>query len=114
MYKVKNELCPKIMLDLFKEVTHPYNLRNSLIRGSYKIKTVRYGTETITYFSPKIWSIILDEIKESASLETFRQKIKLWKPSSCPCRICKTYIANVGFVNFSRIPVAFYHKVVFI
>ena len=23
MYKIKNELCPKIMLDLFKEVTHP-------------------------------------------------------------------------------------------
>ena len=37
------------MLDLFKEVTHPYNLRNGLICGSYKIKTVRYGTETITY-----------------------------------------------------------------
>ena len=48
MYKVKNELCPKIILDLFKEVTHSYNLRNSLICGSYKIKTVRYGTETIT------------------------------------------------------------------
>ena len=47
MYKVKNELCPKIMLDLFKEVTHPYNLRNGLICGSYKIKTVRYGTETV-------------------------------------------------------------------
>ena len=44
MYKIKNELCPKIMLDLFKEVTHPYNLRNGLIWGSYKIKTVRYGT----------------------------------------------------------------------
>ena len=39
MYKVKNGFCPKIMLDLFKEVTHPYNLRNSLIHGSYKIKT---------------------------------------------------------------------------
>ena len=35
MYKVKNELCPKITLDLFKEVTHPYNLRNGLICGSY-------------------------------------------------------------------------------
>ena len=23
MYKIKNELCPKIMPDLFKEVTHP-------------------------------------------------------------------------------------------
>ena len=31
MYKVKNELCPKVMLDLFEEVTHSYNLRNSLI-----------------------------------------------------------------------------------
>ena len=30
VYKVKNELCPKIMLDLFKEVTHLYNLRNDL------------------------------------------------------------------------------------
>ena len=28
MYKVKNELCPKIMLDLFNEVTNSYNLRN--------------------------------------------------------------------------------------
>ena len=54
MYKVKNKLGPKIMLDLFKEVTHSYNLRNGLICGSYKIKTVRYGTETITYLGPKI------------------------------------------------------------
>ena len=99
MYKVKNELCPKVMLDLFKEATHPYNLGNGLICGSYKIK--RYGTETITYFGIKIWSIIPDETRESASLETFRQKIKLWKPNSCPCRICKKYIANVGFVNLS-------------
>ena len=60
-----------------------------------------YGTETITYLGPKIWSIIPEEIGESALLETFRQQIKLWKPNSCPCRICKKYIANVGFVNLS-------------
>ena len=101
IYKIKNELCPKIMLDLLKEVTRPYNLRNGLIWGSYRIKTVRYGTETITYLGPKTWSIIPDKIIESTSLETFRQKIKLWKPDSCPCRICKKCIANVGFVNIS-------------
>ena len=33
---------------LFKEVTHLYNLRNSLICDFYEIKTVRYCTETIT------------------------------------------------------------------
>ena len=48
--------------------------------------------------------IIPDKIRESASLETFRQKIKLWKPGSCLCRICKKYIANVGFINLSWIP----------
>ena len=31
MYKIKNELCPKIMLDLFKEVTQSYNLRNEYV-----------------------------------------------------------------------------------
>ena len=64
-------------LDLFKQLTHLHNLRNTLICGSYRIKTVRYGTETVTYLAPKILSIIPDEIRESASLETFRQKIKL-------------------------------------
>ena len=55
------------MLNLFNEVTHSYNFRNSLICGSYKTKTVPYGKETITYLITKIWSIVLDEIKESAS-----------------------------------------------
>ena len=63
MYEVKNELCPKILLDLFKEVTHPFNLRNGLICGSYKIKTVLHDSETITYLGPKIWSIVSDEIR---------------------------------------------------
>ena len=57
--------------------------------------------ETITYLGPKIWSIIPDELRESASIETFRQKFKLWKPNFCPCPICKKYIANVGFANLS-------------
>ena len=57
------------MADLFKEVTHPYSLRKSLISGSNKIKTVRYSTETIANLDSKIYQ--------------FRQKIKLRKPDSC-------------------------------
>ena len=33
LYEVKNELCPKIML-IFKDGTHQYNLKNSLICDS--------------------------------------------------------------------------------
>ena len=79
---------------------HPLNLRNSLIYASYKIKTVRKTTETITYLGPKIWSIVQDEIKESASLETFRRKTHLWKTNNCPCRIFKKYIAMLASLIF--------------
>ena len=54
------------MLDLFKEVTYLYNLRNSLIY-----------TETITYLDPNFWSVVSDKMKESASLETLFKKINL-------------------------------------
>ena len=86
MYKVKNELYPKIMQHLFKEVTHSYYLRNSLICGSYKINTA----------CPKIWSNTPDEIRESASSEIFSQT-KFRKPNGCSFCICKKCIASVGF-----------------
>ena len=83
IYQVKNELCPKITLDLLKEVIHPYNVRNGLIYGCYKVRIVCYGTETITYLGLKIWSSIPDDIRKSSPLETLRQKIKLWKSRFC-------------------------------
>ena len=63
------------------------------------IRTVYYGTETISFLGPKIWSILPNEIKESESLIEFKNKIKKWKPKECPCRLCKTYISGVGFIN---------------
>ena len=82
-----------------KEVPHSYNLRNRFICGSHKIKTVRYDKENITYLDPKILLIVPNEIKELASMEIFREKIKLWKPDSCSGPICKKYIGNIGPVN---------------
>ena len=33
------------------------------------------------------------------SFETFKSKIRMWKPNNCPSRICKNYIPNVGFLE---------------
>ena len=39
-------------------------------------------------------------IKSSESLDYFcKSKIKCCTQNHCPCRICKTYIGQVGFVN---------------
>ena len=36
-------------------------------------KTVRYGTETISFLSPKIWSLVPQNIKDSGSLSCFKK-----------------------------------------
>ena len=90
------------MLDLFKEVAHLYNLRDSLICGSYKIKTVRYGTKTIL---PTFSKNLVNYSRRNKRICIIR-KIPS-KKSSYRNRIvahvafAKKYIANAGFVNLS-------------
>ena len=56
------------------------------------------GLQTITYREPQLWNLVLTGIKDTPSLSIFKVKIKSWYWDNCPCRLCKTFIANVGFV----------------
>ena len=47
-----------------------------------------------------MWNIVPQNIRESSSLNDFKSLIKFWKPGTCPCRLCKNYIAQVGFIWF--------------
>ena len=50
-------------------------------------------------FSPRYpTSLILNEVKMINSLVRFQKEIRKWKPLNCPCRICKVFIPNVGFI----------------
>ena len=51
-----------------------------------------------SYLGPKIWEQIPAEVKNKDSLDGFKNEIKKWKPSECPCRICKTFVPTLGFV----------------
>ena len=62
-----------------------------------KLKTVRHGTETISFLSPKIWSLIPQNVKGSGSLPCFKKNIRKWKPN-CPCRLCKTFLQDFDFI----------------
>ena len=42
--------------------------------------------------------MVPNNIKNSSSLNKFKSSIKSWKPNECPCRLCKKYIAEVGFI----------------
>ena len=85
MFKASKGLCPEIVKVLFQFRNEiPYNLRK---RSQFHIP-----------LGPKIWELILDEMKEIESLWEFKRVIKLWKPTSCPCRLCKQYFYRVGFL----------------
>ena len=81
-----------------KKISKIYDLRNHKELYSRNPKTVRYGTETVSYIAPKIWSKVQNTIKMSSSLESCKTKIRKWKPE-CNYRLCTTYLHHVGFVN---------------
>ena len=98
IYKVKNDLGPKIMADIFHLVEKPYNLRNNSIIQRQANRTVYLGTESISSLARKLWVLIPSEIKSTKSLNIFREKIKSLTTDKCPCRVCKTYIGNIAFI----------------
>ena len=98
IYKVKNGLSPEFMKEIFRLSSNPYNLRNKKELKNSNIKTVYCGSETLSHRGPEIWSSVPDDIKNARSLTEFKAKIKKWKPESCTCRLCKTYIPQLGFI----------------
>ena len=99
MYKVKNNISPLPMQELFTKQTNVHGLRNKRCWKIPNARSVHYGTETIRYRGPKTWEVVPPAIKNSKSLREFKVKIKGWNPEGCTCRLCKTYIHNLGFIN---------------
>ena len=98
IYKVKNNLSPIFMKEIFPDSTNPYNFRTETEFGKFNVHTVLNGTETISFRGPKTWSMVPYDIRQSKSLQEFKLKIKHWKPEGCMCRLCKLYIPNLGFL----------------
>ena len=99
MFKVSKALCPEIVKGLFQfsnEIS--YNLRQRSQFHIPPVRTVFSGTESIKFLGPKVWELIPDEMKELESLWEFKRAIKLWKPTSCPCKLCKQYFYRIGFL----------------
>ena len=99
MFKVKKHISPLPIQAMFKEHTNLYDLRKKRCWETKTVRTVQFGTETIQFRGPKVWEMLPINIQESNTLEEFKSKIKHWKPINCTCRLCKTFIHNLGFIN---------------
>ena len=90
---------PSVLSDIFSRRDCTYNLRSNRDIEIPQIQTTSYGELSLRYFGPKLWDIVPYCMKEAASLSDFKKQIRTWKPQHCPCRCCKEYIANIGFIN---------------
>ena len=98
VFKMKNELAAPIMESILNKRFNTYNLRNFQEFAREGKRTVWYGIETFSYRCPQLWPLLPENLKEMNSLSQFKRNIKHWICRDCPCRLCKVYIQNLGFL----------------
>jgi predicted transport protein len=97
MFKATKDIGPRIVRDLFT-LDHNENRDRNFSRPNINNKNT--GENTIRYFGPIVWDEMLpNEFKTIETLENFKIAIKKWKPTNCPCSLCREYIHGVGYVT---------------
>ena len=72
-----NGLSPEIMKEVFPfNENTTYDTRNKRKFHSRAIKSVSFGSKTVTYLAPKIWEIIQIEIENVESVAFLRELLK--------------------------------------
>ena len=102
MFKVYTKISPEIMQDVFqiKNQGH-YFLRNQRYCVITTVKSVNYGLESIRLLEPKIRESLPNNLKNKESVESFKRNgmvLKERKSESCPCRLFKTYLHDIGYL----------------
>ena len=91
-------ISPPIRNEIFRLRNIAYTIRNPRDLDIRLPKTVYCRLETIAYKGPQLWQQLPAKVKESSSLVSFKQNIKLWKDHKCSCQVCKTYVGGLGLI----------------
>ena len=98
IHKMKNNLNPPIMDNMFERRNNTYNFRNFQEFATKRKRTVKMGLENLNYRSPQLWSILPENLRQINSLVQFKESVRKWVCIDCPCRLCKLYLPNIGFL----------------
>ena len=95
MFKVHTKTSPEIMQEVFlvKEQENSY-LRNQTDFVIPLVNSVNYGLESIRL----VGSIYGKAFLPNDLINSIKTAIKRWKPESCPCRLRKIYLQNIGYL----------------
>ena len=100
MFKVKHNLSPSFMKEIFDHIRSGPKTRmgDKFVRPN--INTVYKGENSLRHFGTVVWNTMLPEqFKVCTNLVEFKNSIKSWIPHNCPCKLCKRYVKDLGFVS---------------
>ena len=87
------------MKDVSELKEPPCNLRSESNHFTRRnVKTTYYGLLSIKHLALQIWEHVTQSIRKCKILNEFKTKIKSLYPDQCPCRLCRTHIAQLGFI----------------
>ena len=93
MYKVKHNLCPRTICDMFLTNNHTYNLRQKdFYQPSFN--TVTHGKHSIRYLGPRLWSKLPSKDRSAASLKQFKTRVRSLDLSNILDGCSSCYLCN--------------------
>ena len=102
MFKVKNGIAPKILSGIFKLYNPTYNLRKKRDFVSNHVKTVYFGTESLSQVGSKLWDLLPQDLRTLTFLTQFKSQVKngfrktaLAESAKYTCRMLALYNLNV-------------------
>ena len=87
IFKISKDFSVPLMSELFHQKVIHYNLRNP-----YKISIPNVNS---VFMDKRVYRTSVHYKTVSTVLKT---AIRKWKPNSCLCRLCKSYIGYAGFI----------------
>ena len=98
IFKSKTGVSPELINDTLHFVERPYNLRSDYTLERKRDHTVYHGSESLSSLAPKLWDLLPNSVKNSASLKEFKTKFNTLEFERWPCRICKKYVSKARFI----------------
>ena len=89
VYKSLTKLNPGFMWNFFERNHIPYNLRRGDLLLLPPAKSTRYGVNSLAFRGSLLWNNLPPQVKESQTLEEFKNRIKNLRSIHCTCTVCR-------------------------
>ena len=89
VYKSLAKLNPGFMWNFFERNHAPYNLRRGDLLLLPPDKSIRYGVNSLAFRGSLLWNNLPPQVKESQTLEEFKNRIRNLRSIRCTCIVCR-------------------------